>query len=386
METDKSSDFLLPQGNQLISILTSYNIKDADLYMLLKNKGIYTGCKERKHMIMILASTLITSDDFQFLAQRVADRDDKYRTTEASISCSMDESEKIVHFIGEEYIKKLLDNASDNYPTFVIKNSDYQYVNENKVSINGQVETHDWIRSLQSSQRVHDFALDIEQRDGRIYFTSGTTTIETKRLIQYLRNEINISLRKEGVVNKKSKLFILKNDSFYKNEYMFEFFRKFSEKGYFGLKFKKIQDIIFNINENSNLPKEFGWMKERIEEISLRGEDIQANDIIKLGDDGCLNFGEIESEFSFKFGDYQGLCTIKYGFPSGHKKTKRGNNKSVEFETKVLNIDCDNKNFEIKKLITNDFNSRKAIICNEMFIMKKLDIEANNQKDFLKDV
>ena len=376
-----NSDFLLPQGGQLVSILSSYNVKDSDLYLLLRRKGIYIGARDRKQMIMLLASTLITPNDFDYLIKRISDREEKYRTTEASVQCHED-AEAIESIITEEYVRQLMDSSSDKYPMFSVKDVGYERYN-NRIEIRGKVETHDWIQNVQATSRLHEFSFEIENKGSIINYTSGTTTIETKRLIEHIREEINKTLKNNGIVSRRSKIFILRNDYFTNQISMFEFFKHFEEDKYSILKFNKIIDIVFGMYEFANVPSEFKWMKEKIEEISLKGDGIESNDIIRLGKSGCLNFGEIESEFSFLFEKTSGTCVIKYGFPAGHKKTKKGNSRSIEFEARVVSIEVAEKNVLIKKAIVADFNARKAFVCNEMSKAGKLKNEIDRQGEIL---
>jgi hypothetical protein len=368
VEEEGDFEFWLPQGWKLVPVLSSYNVKDSDLFTLLRQKGIYVGVRDRKQMIMLLASTLITPEDFQFLIKRISDREDKYRTTEANVPCYED-SDSIAEIITEGYVNALMENASDKYPMFGVKDVSYKELDKDKIEINGKVETHDWMRAVQATSKLHDFSFEVEKRGGMVYFISGTTTIETKRLIEFIREEVNRVLKSNGVVARKSKVFILRNEYFVDQVSMFNFFREFETKGYSILKFSKIIDIIFGIYEHAAIPSEFSWMKEKIEEVSLKGDNIESNDVIKLGQNGCLKFGEIESEFKFDLNGVKGTCIIKYGFPSGHRKTKKGNIKSVEFEAKVVSVntlDANAKSDLIKKSIVADFNARKGIICSGM--------------------
>ncbi|WP_139925503.1 hypothetical protein [Hymenobacter sp. DG01] len=292
LEDNSASEFWLPQGGQLISILSSYNIKDFDLYSLLKKKGMLVGERDRKQMIMLLASTLITPADFIYLAKRISDREDKYRTIEASIQANED-ADVISDIITKEYIDRLMGASSDKYPTFSIRDIEYESHSDGKVSVIGKVETHDWVRSLQATSKLHDFSFEVEYTGNSVRYISGTTTLETKKLIRYIRDEVNKTLKTNGVVNRRSKIFILRNNYFNNQISMFEFFRKFESNEYSCLKFIKTIDIIFNIHELARVPKEFKWMKEKINEISLKGDNIESNDVVKLGEKVAWILGKL---------------------------------------------------------------------------------------------
>ena len=87
------SEFLetfLPHGEGLKALINASSLTNSNLDKLLKNRGVFVDNKKKNNPISILASSLLSPNEFDFLREKQNFKEDKPKRSTKSIVLNTD--------------------------------------------------------------------------------------------------------------------------------------------------------------------------------------------------------------------------------------------------------------------------------------------------------
>jgi 1,2-phenylacetyl-CoA epoxidase PaaB subunit len=334
----KEQILLLPFGETLRPLISASSLECTDLKDVLQRRGIFVKKSDKRNIVPVLTSILLSPREFDFLRNKQDFKENRIKTSDAKATWNV-QTKTVVQAIPEDiekFAKKLEDDSSYKLINCVL----HRDTEGNEVVIKCNIERTDWKKDVLSYKTYHDCKLSITKKDNAVFYSAETTVPETKKFISKFQDAIHSYFQKQEVVSNDIPMQRILTDKFRDNKEIFNFLDIFTKQNSNILSFQKIVDIHAGIDHNiPNFPENFKWLKD-VDKINLHGK-LNTTDIMDLSKKGILVFGEIEAEFKFdstKVNKAKGMCTIKYGFPKFYEKRK-----SVEFEAKIgdLNLHID---------------------------------------------
>lgn len=189
-----------------------------------------------------------------------------------------------------------------------------------------------------------------------------------------LQNAIHSHFRQEKSISEDAPIQRILANHFFENKSRYEFLDSFIQQSYNSLVFQRIIDIDVGVDHKlSNFPEKFSWLKDNVDEIELHGKNIHLTEILELGDEGGLIFGEIYAEFKFNYPEAAGTCVIGFGFPNFYTSQS-----PVEFEAKITSLTLHASYAHLSKkpvsrYLLQQFQENKHFVFNDFVSEKKAD-------------
>lgn len=383
-DTEKRLNSLLPYGETMRPLVKSSSLTDSDLKFLLQKRGVFKQNTAKNETLPLILTLLLSPKEFEILKNRqhIKESNVKHHSTQAEW-IGGDKSLASV-FIDDNDLKNVIEQqlVGDN-KSYEVTKCLISPAHSNKIVITGEIKRTDWTKDAFSDTTNHEWRLVIEKLENTnfIEYRYETTAPETRELVVKIEEFIHNDLQKNKMVKADIPAQKILANYFLTKKSLFDYLFAFTKEKYEALSYKRIANILSGVDNTKKFPAKFDWLnKGNVDEISLHGKKLDENEIISLGNEGILIFGEIEAEFEFTYKQAKGICVISYGFPKYYKQQAR----LIEFEAKItqLSLNSDSAHISkdnIKRYLLSEFQKMKHPLFQKLKDQKLVSLTAQNQ-------
>jgi hypothetical protein len=321
---------ILPFGSSLLPLINSSFLSNANLFQLLKFRGIYHSSSDKDIVISILKNIILSPDEFNFLREQQKTKEDRRKNLSEDII--FESSESLFDITSEDHfsVGDVLERQQgiiqiEGVSNINIIDNDHLYYEYNLIR-------NDISKDWANSESRHAGRVDIIKKGNVISIKSEYTSSETRKVNDEIAKRIKNNLRrrtKDGDL-KTHKITFDAFTNISRINFLFSFFESKKE---FSL--HKILDITFGPDPAKILPSQAKWMEKKVKNISIFGKELDkieyfANEKYHES----LLIENIDAQFVFTIDNSKYIAKISYGFPS-YFKTEIPN---TEFEYSIRDI------------------------------------------------
>jgi|GEM_PF-356511 len=277
---------ILPYGEYLRGLLQNSLITDAQLRILLREKGIYFCESTKEKMVPVLSSLLLSPKEFDLLKEHQRTKEDREKRHESRF--------KTESKISTEKLKQSLKSFNLNDLDTNKFNKNYKYKNPNvtfeedkekkQLTLTYTIERYQ--RNKSFSEQVEFFRgtviLDCNKGNLEIITKNISTAKETLGINRNIINHIKNKLVENKIISATTKEEkILMNEM--SNEEIIQFLLAFTDNTKFeNIKFVDIKSIDIEIDNAVSLPDEsdIKWMENKINNLKLDGKKIEEIELL----------------------------------------------------------------------------------------------------------
>lgn len=316
-----SNTSILPYGPQLNSLLWSSSLTEADLRRFLRRKGIFVCFDDKKDLIPLLTTTLLSPREFEFLKdmhtlkEEIPKRHSTILRVKNLVNFGniLDPNFDITSLVNEEFCSYSFVGA----PLFEIKGKA-----GDRLELNFEVEHYDPSRNWFEAKTVSKGTVSFDKKaDGTYSVSSTQTSKEAKALNKSVINYVKMQMKLAGVIDNGSEIVTAFN--IFSHEKRIAFLLDILFKGSALLQFLKITDIDVKPIDGVTLPDtpEVKWMQDRIKQLKLHGDGLENTFFVDSTKyHSCLLFPRIEADCNFSTDEADGVCSITLHFSDYPRK------------------------------------------------------------------
>jgi len=297
---NKAFETKLPYGSELNDLLTQHYVTEANVTQLLQKKGVYYGIKDKKFTVPIVASMLLTPEEFEFLKEKRNTKEDRLKRSSRVHGWSSKKSlsEEIPTNIN---VRDIIDTRFKGYE--IVGNPRFVVQNKNKVTMKFNIERIDNTKGWCNSRRIFNGVIELEVRNGdvEVSIVKKSTSTETEevcdKVVSYFKNE----LRKKKCITQDQLSIIF---SSFSNEERISFFWDLTgDIPEPFMKFESITDIDVKPDSQKTIPTEIPieWMANKISKLHVSGEKLHDTFFILIGNEDVTFIYKISIIFCFIF-------------------------------------------------------------------------------------
>lgn len=312
-----NNNFLLPTGDYLRQLIGQSNIKSNDLKPLLRARGIFSISDDKKVIGPLLIKTGISPYEFIELRDLHITKEEslKYKTR----SIEWNSEKRLIDAIPElmEY-DNLLDHQFEtcsliNAPCFTSQSGNLDHV-----VMNFEISRKDLTRNWGENTTSHKGRVELKRIDNnpQIFISLTHTSTETKDFANKVVDTVITHFKSNNDVSPEVNIVMIRFGDF-TNENRINFFNQLSQTGGAGkLKFTDTKNIhISPINLSATAPKDLVWMKDKIENLKLTGQNLHSTFFITdKSHHQYIQLIGITCDYRFTIDDTSGECHIIFEF------------------------------------------------------------------------
>jgi hypothetical protein len=353
-------DTILPYGETLRELISQSYISAADLKTLLAQKGIFVNQNQKNQIVPILMTCLLSPAEFDFLRDKQIKKEDTPKYNTYTLDWNSSTSKTLLQCLPSKYSLNEIDKTTykKNYtiggnPQFIVVNN-----NPNSIRLEYELTRNDKSKDWTNSTSKHKASIFIELKStpkAKLKFTNTHTALETKEIGLKTINYLKKHFKDSNFVNKDVELNKIAFNSFVNEKRVSFFFSFTSDTISDSLKFKEITNVdVSPDNSRGSLPSDIHSFLDRINNLSLKGKELQEHLFIKEKKyHPYLSFSIMEIKYEFDFHYVKGSCTVEFSFPEFHRKA----DKASDFQVNINSVVLDKKYNHIpKSKVINDLN------------------------------
>jgi hypothetical protein len=321
---------ILPFGPSLLPLINSSFLSNANLFQLLKFRGIYHSSSDKDTAVSNLKNIILSPYEFNSLREQQKTKEDRrknigedivFKSSESLLDITSDD-----HFSVNDVLERQQGAIRiEGVSSINIIDNDHLYYEYNLIR-------NDISKDWANSESRHAGRVDIIKKKNVISIKSEYTSNETRKVNDEIAKRIKGNLRKK-TKNGNLETYKITFDAFSNISRINFLFSFLESKRKFGL--YKILDITFGPDPAKILPDQAKWMEKKVKNISIFGEDLEKIEYFanKKYHESLL-IENIDAQFIFTIDSSKYIARISYGFPS-YFKTEIPN---TEFEYSIRDI------------------------------------------------
>ncbi len=351
-KTPDDIDVLLPFGEALRGFLEQPFIAHGDLKHTLRSRGIFLVRNEKRDTIPVLVCLLLCPQEFDELRECQSSREDNPKTMTRTLPWNSRKS--LLDAIPPDL--KLTDLITGDFTNYKIIGSP-AFVpvgnNPNIICCEFQIEREDFSKSWAATKSIFKGKLRLEKNASgtRIKFILTHTAAETKDVNRRFVKDLTERFKRNGDVKRESEIETILFSNF-DNERRIAFFGSLMKNLQpLGFEFVGMTDFGACPDPSVELPREVGWMKEKVDGMKINGVALQ--DIFFLKDAEYHRFFllyAVEAKFKFDHGAAKGSCSIIFEFPDFMPSKDGG----AEFEANISALALDSGCSHLNKTVVKE--------------------------------
>jgi len=362
-----SMDQMLPFGEMLRVFMEQSFVGKSELKELLRKRGVFTHGSEKNDTIPILAATILSPSEFNYLRECQSSKEDNPKIITQSIGWESEET--LLDSMPEKLeVNSILDLDFVNYkvvgsPSFIPIDND-----PNHIKMSYSVERIDLSKSWATTNNIFLGSLELKRvKEGNeIKMVITHTSNETKSVATKVSSCLVKHLKEEGHINSSNNIEKILFSSF-SNPKRIEYLLSITKSCRSTiLEFIDIVDVEFSPDTQNPLPEGIDWMQEKIDDLKLNGNALHQTFFLKDKKfHEFLHLYNVDSKFKFsgKFEDKElsGTCVMSIGFPDYGGRVKNSN-AEMEVNIRTISIDLNLQNIsrsEIKQIILKEVENQK---------------------------
>jgi len=361
---------ILPYGEQLRGFANQRYISQAELYRILKERGIFVLNVNKDFMVPLLQTLILSPKEFDKIRDAFLTKEDNNKVISRDIkwvdNIQIYSADTLAIDVND-FIKKKLPTCELEQPIKFIQVND----NPNDLKADFKIKRYDINKSWY--EQTNEFPASIEfinenEGKGRVIITH--TAPETKELAEFVVKEQLKKYKEKGFISKDEQLRKITFKDFTNRERFVFFFRLTNKLQCDYFECENIKDISIK-PEETTLPEEIKWMED-MNKILLSGKSLDKKYFI--GEEKYhenLILWEIEALFTFTFKGHIGECVINFGFPdfSSSKLENAEFELNISSVTPKKTIDSRSKKI-LKSELLSEMDRQKSIVYNEFLEYK----------------
>lgn len=317
MSNDNHDEVLLPTRDFLRQLIGQPKIKNTDLKNILRNRGVFTGSDDKEIIGPVIIKTGLSPSEYIELREGYRSKEENPKSKTRTIAWNS-ESPLIDAMPDSINYEQLL---NDNFGVLSIKRiTDFttSQENPNHIYIDFELYRNDTIKNLGESVSIHSGRIEIKRDESEPLLNISIihTAPETRDFSNKVTGHLIDHFKFNGYINKDEYVKVIKFADF-NNTGRILFFNELTQKVlHSNLNFSDTKDIHFSPdNTIHNHPDNIAWMKDKIEDMKIRGSDLHSTFFVK---DAALHpfiqlFG-MQCDYTFQAGDSSGTCRILFEF------------------------------------------------------------------------
>lgn len=303
--------FILPYGDSLKDFLTLSILSEADLKNFLRKRGVFFAEPDKINTIPLCIKTGIAPSELEELKEKVKTKEDNPKQHTQSIGYSGTDTTLLSAIQDELDIHELTCEPFKNYN--IIGTPSFKPIanNPNNIELEFTIERHDLTKSWDKNTTQHtgevSFKKTSDEKNVNISFTH--TSKETKIVANKIIKEVVKEMKNDGFVRPESQIVKIRFNDF-DNASRIEFLKELSQsQKENSLYFLYTKDIGFKPDNSMQLPEEISWMKDKINNLIIQGQDLHSTFFVKDKQyHPFLQVYMLDTDFSFEFDEVTGEC------------------------------------------------------------------------------
>jgi hypothetical protein len=313
----RERNILLPTGDYLRQLIGQVNVKQTDLRAITRRRGIFSSSNDKKSLGPVLIKTGLSPYEYEEIKEAYKEKEDNPKSKTRSISWS---SESTLFDSLPEYVDydTLLNDQFGvcklvNPPDFVAEHSD-----PNHVVLDFEISRDDLTKNWGENTTYHKGRVEFKKQDGEmdVSLSLTHTAKETRDFANRLADEMISHFKKEGHIPQDEKIKSI-NFSDFDNEGRVNFLSDLTQKVLHSvLSFNDTKDIHFSPDPTkSNPPDELKWMKDKIEDLKLKGKELHSTFFVKEKSyHSFIQLFGLTCHYEYKCSGHSGNCKILFEF------------------------------------------------------------------------
>jgi hypothetical protein len=307
---------VLPYGEQLKNLLWDSTISESDLRKVLRGRGVFASCHDKKEMIPLLTTSILSSKEFEALREMYVFKREtpKQRSSPLSIVGDVNFSDLLPDEVNPQL---LIDEDFMSFSIVGIPSFEFIGDKNNGVLLQYEVEHVDPSKNWFHEKSRSKGEVRFEKISGADYkIIKKHTSKETERVNNEIVKFVSKKLKESGKVAPDQR----------GNEILFNKFSHAERISYFVeilnyrskvFVFQKITDIDIKPAEGVSLPDntELKWMEDRINKLRLHGKSLEDTFFIKEKKyHSYLLFPKLEAEYLYDTAEASVTCSVCLNF------------------------------------------------------------------------
>jgi hypothetical protein len=331
---------LLPTGDYLRQLLGHPTISQSEVRKVARRRGIFTSSNDKKIIGPLLIKTGISPSEYSEIKASYRGKEENPKHKTRSISWSSEENLTDCLPTSLEY-DSLIENQFGisklvRPPEFATENSD-----PNHFSLDFEMSREDLTRNFGENITYHSGRVEFKRSDGEMQVTVAMTHTapETRDFANNLVTEVIDHFKKEGHIAQDQEIRAIKFKDF-TNEGRIKFLNELSQNAkYSVLTFVDTKNIRFRPDKTkSNPPEELMWMRDRIDDLKMKGKDLHATFFVnEYGYYSFIELFGLTCEYSYSVDGAAGRCQVQFEFTDSKESNE------TELTLKIQMFKFDNK-------------------------------------------
>jgi len=308
---------LLPTGDYLRQLIGQTNVKAGELRSIIRNRGIFTGSDAKDVVGPIIIKTGLSPYEYTELRESYRTKEESPKSKTRSIKWGSENTllESLPDVI--DYDLLLNDQFGVcqllNPPCFVAEGS-----NPDHIYMEFEIQRNDLINNWGKNTTVHKGRVEFKKSDDNMEVSLSLTHTakETKDFGNKVADSMVKYFKDEGHIDKNEKMKTIKFSDF-DNEGRVQFMNELTQKASHSiLDFIDTKDIHFSPdNLVSNPPDDLAWMKDKIEDLKLKGKGLHSTFFVNDGKyHKYIQLFGVSCDYQFISNGYSGTCRILFEF------------------------------------------------------------------------
>lgn len=354
-----NDEILLPTRDFLRQLIGQSSIKSTDIKNILRNRGVITYSNDKDNTAIALIKTGLSPEEFLEIKENLKTKEETPKLKTRTISWNTNQD--------------LLDCIPENFDFFSILNdefgtlrlsdiTEFSSLNNNHVYVEFEIERDNLISNLSKNKTYHKgrMELKLDKEDESLNISLTHTSNETMDFADRLSKKLIQKFKEDGYIKSTDEILTIKFLDF-DNTSRIRFLQELSQNAkYTILKFKDTEDIHFSPDINiSNLPEDITWMKDKIDDLKMKGRDLHSTFFFK--DESIHPFIKlmgIRCNYLIEKDGITGTCKIEFEFSND----KSGMPIELILKLTVLDVETNNDDItktKLKKSIIESFEKYK---------------------------
>lgn len=364
---------LLPQGDYIRQLLVKSNITNANINLLLREKGVFLGQNQKNNSVPLIMKSIISPKDFIELyeTQKTKEETVKYRTSSINCKADFDFPDVLDNSLDLNAVIRDKHTYKPNYS--VVGNPNFYFEDDFTAIFEYQIERENLLSDWTSNKTYHNGAVTLKKNsdtDVQISVQQDSTSKETFEVNNLIIGALKEKLLAKSIINSNEDIITVRFNHF-NNSTRIKFFYSFISNFTIYLDFKSITDIDLNLDENVESHQDVKMFLDEIDNLKLRGKGLQNHVLIyKEKYYPKLIFGAVKYRYKLDCNGIEGSAEVNLGFPDYVKSKDEKADFQISIDL-ILNRQDKNSSTEnkIRKKLLEFFEKKKIESYNKFRII-----------------
>lgn len=373
----------IPSGEMIRELASQTYISEADIKMMLRQRGIFTPGTQKERTVSVLSCLLLSPPEFEVLVERQTIKEDNLKSAGSGKINLNNNFTNLTDFIHNEYLpgltEQILPNNAylrDNYK--VVGRPQAKTITKDKeIEVEITIERNNYNKSWVNHKSQFKAIVSFKHSENELTFQRFFTSNETKTVVNKSVSFFERKCKELKVINEREQEHRVRFDDFDNTGRIVFFLKLFNsdEARAANLEGDNVASFEFCPDTATPLPQELKWMDNK-EELIFKGTKVETTFFLNE-DKYYPNLIVWRMQATFKFNligkGASGKIKVDFNF---HEYQKDKSHKAPLEINLASALELDNGNFsasqkeEIKKLLLGQFEDIKASIYQNHFIQK----------------